>query len=175
MLCPHTAQKNKGFTLIELLIVISIISLVTGLVVPLFTRYSESQSLRQAQEKLKSDLRTAQNNAMTGANSTTVEYWGIKFTDDGTSYALFNSNTNSDCAAADIVIVRPSMGLIQAGIQTKLTTTPVCVWFSELTGERTGPSSISIGYPGATGTECRRIDLSPVGLITAVEGLQICP
>lgn len=77
---------SKGFTLIELLVVISIISIIGGGIIPSFSKYIKDQNLKQAQEQLKSDLRTIQNKALTGASSNEeipegsgnrVRYWGV--------------------------------------------------------------------------------------------------
>ena len=56
----------KGFTLIELLIVVTIMAVLTGALIPSFSKYIDNQNVRQALEQVKDDLRNTQNNALTG-------------------------------------------------------------------------------------------------------------
>jgi len=79
-------NHSKGFTLIELLVVMSIIAILGGSIIPSFSTYLKDQNLKQAQEQLKSDLRTIQNKALTGASSNEeipedsgnrARYWGV--------------------------------------------------------------------------------------------------
>lgn len=46
--------------------VVSIIAIIGGGIIPSFSQYLNDQNLKQAQEQLKSDLRTIQNKALTG-------------------------------------------------------------------------------------------------------------
>lgn len=166
-----SARNHNGFTLIEMLIAISIIALLTGILVPSFTRYSKTQNLRQAREKLKSDLRTAQNNAMTGANSTTVDYWGIMFLEGSTTYSLFRSVNTSDCSAVDIV--RTTMGALPNSIETLFGVAGnQCVYFAESTGDASGTTNINVGY--SSPDECIQVDVAANGLITSSD-ITTCP
>ena len=81
-------KRSAGFTLIELLVVMSIVVIITAGIIPSFSGYIKDQNLKQAQEQLKSDLRTIQNRALTGALSDEkvgmapgqpVLYWGVFF------------------------------------------------------------------------------------------------
>ena len=63
---------SKGFTLVELMIVVGILAIVSGIMIPSFSTYTRNQTLKQAQENLKSDLRSAQNKALTGTGSDTL-------------------------------------------------------------------------------------------------------
>src|SRR3989339_1397940 len=105
MSCPIN-NRSSGFTLIELLIVVTIIVLVTGAAIPSFAGYVRNQTIIQATEQLKSDLRTAQNKAMTGASSTELisgnpaRFWGVRFSsgasDTGSNtYDYFISDVNT--------------------------------------------------------------------------------
>ena len=95
-------KYSKGFTLIELLVVISIIAIIGGGIIPSFSKYTKDQNLKQAQEQLKSDLRTIQNKALTGAMSNTpiggvrIKYWGVSLTDGSESVNYFIS-TDTTC------------------------------------------------------------------------------
>lgn len=96
-------KYSKGFTLIELLVSMSIIAIISGGIVPTFTSYVKNQNLKQAQEQLKSDLRTVQNRALTGAlsnytfdNGSLAQYWGVSFpSGSGSSMTVFISNSDS--------------------------------------------------------------------------------
>lgn len=75
------SARSEGFTLIELLIVISLIIILSASMIPRFTGYMDSQNLRQAQEQVKSDLRSAAVRALSGvgAQNTNLAYWGVLF------------------------------------------------------------------------------------------------
>ena len=81
-----SAQKLEGFTLIELLIVVSIITILSGVMLPGFSNYISGQSRRQAIEQVEDDLRTLENKALAGdsvldvlPNGLQPLYWGGRF------------------------------------------------------------------------------------------------
>ena len=156
--------NQSGITVVELLVVVSIIAVLSGILVPSFTRYSESQNLRQAREKIKSDLRTAQNNAMTGSLSTTVDYWGVKFTNNNGTYSLFNS-TNTTCSSVNIVSTFAPLagGVVLRGNYPN----GGCVFFSENIGDAffSDTSEIMVGYSGSSGNSCLGLTVNSAGLI----------
>ena len=102
-------KNSRGFTIIELLVTMSIITIIAGGIIPTFSSYIKNQNLKQAQEQLKSDLRTVQNRALTGALSNEdipngsgnlVKYWGVLFpSESGASMSVFVS-TNETCNIA---------------------------------------------------------------------------
>ncbi len=95
-------NHSKGFTLIELLVVMSIIAILGGGIIPSFSRYLRDQNLKQAQEQLKSDLRTIQNKALTGAssneeiNGVRARYWGV-YLQSGSETVNYFISTNTTC------------------------------------------------------------------------------
>lgn len=102
---------NKGFTLVELMIVVGILAIVSGIMIPSFSTYTRNQTLKQAQENLKSDLRSAQNKALTGTGSDTlingnpVLYWAIYFTDatgSDTTYRFYLTTSGSCTAGVEL-------------------------------------------------------------------------
>jgi prepilin-type N-terminal cleavage/methylation domain-containing protein len=94
---------RPAFTLTELLIVVAIIVIITGGLMPAFSTYLRGQKVKQAQETLKSDIRTVQNKALTGALSNmdlggeNPQYWGVTFTSGSSEYVPFVSVDTDSC------------------------------------------------------------------------------
>jgi len=96
MILPSKNQQ-KAFTLIELLMVVSIMTIVAGITIPSFTGYMKNQTLKNAQEQFKSDLRSIQNMALTGSKYDTnvtggpAKYWVMKWSTNAstTSYKSY--------------------------------------------------------------------------------------
>lgn len=96
---PIKPAHNRGFTLVELLIAITIMLIMAGAMIPSFSGYLKSQTLKQSQEKLKSDIRSIQNKALTGAlydktvdvggTARQVTHWGIRFNNGSSTYNYF--------------------------------------------------------------------------------------
>lgn len=92
---------SGGFTLIELLIVITIFVLVGSIITAAYLNFERSERLRNAALTLKSDIRFAQNNAVSGVkigdevppagcpDASTLVGWYVKVTAPGnTSYSI---------------------------------------------------------------------------------------
>lgn len=97
-------SHRNGFTLIELMVVVGILALVSGIMIPSFSNYTRNQSLKQAQENFKSDLRSIQNRALTGTGSdktygTTPPlpalYWAISYSEGASSYSVYLTHRNN--------------------------------------------------------------------------------
>ena len=96
---PYKSAQHEGFTLVELIMVVTIMVLMAGAMIPSFTSYLKSQTLKQAQERVKSDLRSIQNKALTGAlydktvdvagTPQSVTHWGVRFTTNSPTYSYF--------------------------------------------------------------------------------------
>ncbi|GIW69670.1 MAG: hypothetical protein KatS3mg101_0417 [Patescibacteria group bacterium] len=94
MQLPH--GYRYGFTLIELMVVVGILALVSGIMIPSFSNYTRNQSLKEAQENFKSDLRSIQNMALTGMGSDRTDsagryarYWGVSYASGAFSYSVY--------------------------------------------------------------------------------------
>src|SRR3989338_209192 len=59
-------QRRHGFTLIELLIVISIFGLTASLITASYLTFERNQRLKAAAQKIKTDVRFTQNEALSG-------------------------------------------------------------------------------------------------------------
>jgi prepilin-type N-terminal cleavage/methylation domain-containing protein len=104
MILP-SKNLSKAFTLIELLMVVSILTIVAGITIPSFTGYMKNQTLKNAQEQFKSDLRSIQNLALTGSKYDTnvsgspAKYWVMKWATNSSS-SSYKSYLVSDFGAA---------------------------------------------------------------------------
>lgn len=74
--CKKYTYCQAGFTLIELLVVISIMSLLSTLVLANHHNSQKKYALSQATQQLISDLRKAQNMAMSGVDIEIGQYYG---------------------------------------------------------------------------------------------------
>lgn len=180
------AAQDSGFTLVELLIAVSLISIMTGVMLPGFSNYIEGQNIRQAQEQVKNDLRSAQNKALTGVRATEVgvEYWGIRFNDNSENYTTFSTATVTDCENMNNTRTSEKMmgdAIIRNGDK--------CVLFSIRNGDTffiNGTSGaavscndgdanscmVSVGASGDSGNECFGVKVNSVGLIRKVSDVQ---
>ena len=160
---------DVGFTLIEVIIVVSIISLLTAGLIPSFSNYTKSQTLKQAQEKVVSDLANVQNRALAGEQGASVvgtKYWGIRFVDGSNEYEVF-AQTTTTCPSTTPYIQRTET--LDGNVEIDVSVTG-CVFFSTANGDQSGLGSISIKETG--GSTCRKIDINSAGLITKA---QTCP
>jgi len=162
-------SAQVGFTLIELLISVTIITIITAGIVPAFSNYIRNQNLKQAQEQLKSDLRTVQNKALTGALSdqtvggsgSLMKYWVIKFVNDSNIYSYFIAAVNTTCP--NIPPNNQGNGSFTSII--KVQSSGGCLFFSVDDGGISGLSSpIVIGYSAEAKDE-RSVKFNPSGLI----------
>jgi len=181
------AQVSKGFTLIELLIVISVITIITGAVVPSFNTYVDNQNVKQAQETVKDDLRSIQNKALNGEQAQTelgpssdekVAFWGVEFTQGSASYDYFISVNTSTCGAAgDDRRQEVSSSIILPG-GSVVRSPSGCVFFSYENGDITETLTgtvITVGPDNGEDDVCRRISVSTNGLIQAETGVLCAP
>lgn len=177
-----SAQAVHGFTLIELLIVVSLITIITGAVVPSFNNYIDNQNVKQAQEALKDDLRTIQNKALNGELAQTelgpgsdekVEYWGVEFTQNAPDYDYFISVNTSTCGApGDSRRQDVTTSELLPGASVVRSPTG-CVFFSFANGDITDTltnATVTVGPLGGGANSCRRVSVTANGLIQAGTG-----
>lgn len=158
------SSAQQGFTLLELLISISIIAVISGSLIPGFSTYSRNQNLRQAQEQVKSDLRTVQNFALTGTESAdNLEFWGLSFIQGSGRYEFFTAQTASDCVGDPGYTSYKQSEILPAGIVVR--SASECVYFRFSDGGSPADDSVRIGYPSPA-TDCADVNIDSGGLIT---------
>jgi type II secretory pathway pseudopilin PulG len=75
--CRPLPGRRTGFSLLETLIVFSILGIVFVVALPSYTRYASTQRARAAADVLASDLRVAQQEAMTRRGAISVAFFAV--------------------------------------------------------------------------------------------------
>jgi prepilin-type N-terminal cleavage/methylation domain-containing protein len=174
-----------GFTLIELMVVIGLVAILSGAILPNFSTYINNQNRKQAQEQVKSDLRTIQNRALTGVGYTSTDtHWGIYFGVGSSTYSFLKivgpiKDASTCIASTEKSNILPANHVIRT-IPDPLNTNAFCVFFSFDNGDMTwvtddgsvktdcatnGPSPCNIYIGTPTGTTCSLVGLNSAGLI----------
>lgn len=174
----HLSKHSQGFTLIELLITIVIISILSVGIVPSFTGYIRNQNLRQAQEQLKSDLRSVQNKALTGSLSDQIvggarmRFWGIKFLMNSNIYHFFISSINTTCPTTYSAGQYQRSAKFDQNITIRSSNSPSgsCMFFSVDNGDITvlgagSASPIILGYGSTSAVNSRRVHFNSSGIV----------
>lgn len=88
--CRPLPGRTTGFSLLETLIVLSILGVMFAIALPSYTRYASTQRARASAHVLASDLRTAQQEAMTRRNAISVAFFAADSSCSGSppSYVL---------------------------------------------------------------------------------------
>lgn len=75
-------MQKRGFTIIELLIAMSIMALLFGIGAAKYVSFNQGQIIKQAAQKLRSDLRVGVNKAITGEKNGcgTLDGYQVSFT-----------------------------------------------------------------------------------------------
>ena len=155
---------KNAFTLIELMIVISVMTILTGAMIPSFAAYIRNQNMKQATEQIKNDLRTIQNNALTdslpsGINLTSPMYWGVFFDSGTPDYYYFVSTTNTSCDPGDVDINPDKKFTLPNSI---VSMSDYCLFFDFADGDINGTDYIAI--TDNKGTSC--VKVNTVGLVS---------
>ncbi len=99
-------KKESGATLLELLVVMFILSLLSTIVLVGYRSGQKNYTLSQDTQKLASDLREAQNKALSGVDITGNYYgYGLYVADNATSYIIYGDvNGDSSYQGGDTTI-----------------------------------------------------------------------
>ena len=169
-------KYSNGFTLVEIIIVVSIIAIISGGIVPSFFRYIDNQNLKQAKEQLKSDLRTVQNRALTGALSDyvfyvggkkePVRYWAVYFQNNNGTYYAYITSRNSVCPPS------PSSNQATYNLPNNMKyygVSNLCLFFSIKNGDISKTPSSAVDYieikPSASSGSSEKVYFNSAGLI----------
>ncbi|NMB70344.1 prepilin-type N-terminal cleavage/methylation domain-containing protein [candidate division WWE3 bacterium] len=180
---PLKSAQNYGFTLVELLLVITIMLIMAGAMIPSFNGYLKNQSLKQAQERLKSDLRSVQNKALTGALydrtvlvgavQQPVTHWGVRFNNNSRRYDFFIARaTNAAQFAtecANYALADRFQNFEELPEEMIFKSPTGCLYFSFLNGgisTSVTTSPVYFGYSASNAAgNCRSMQFNPSGLV----------
>lgn len=156
---------KNAFTMIELLVVVSIMTILTGAMIPSFASYIRDQNIKQALEQVKSDLRTVQNNALTdsvpnGIPLTSPLYWGVFFDAGTPNYYYFVTSQNSSCDPGDVDINQDRKFILPKSV---VPVADYCLFFDFANGNVSGESYIAL--TDTNSISC--IKVNTVGLISS--------
>ncbi len=102
-------KKESGFSLVELLVVMFILSLLSTITLIGYRSNQDKYAIKQAVQKVASDLRRAQNMAISGVDIAGNYYgYGIYFVDDSNSYFIYgdiNNDSSYDIGDTTIEII----------------------------------------------------------------------
>lgn len=95
MMFKRRKKIESGTTLTELLVVMFILSLLSTMALVGYRDHQKKYSLSQSAQRLSSELRKAQNMAMSGVDIAGNYYgYGVYLSDDATSYLLYGDVNN---------------------------------------------------------------------------------
>lgn len=180
---PHKTALENGFTLVELLLVITIMIIMAGSMIPSFSGYLRNQNLKQTQEKVKSDLRSVQNKALTGAlydrtvlvggTPRTVTHWGVRFNNNSRRYDFFiayatnAAQFNSECS--NYLAADRFQNFEQLPEDMVFKSPSGCLFFSFLNGGTSTSvttSPVYFGYAASNASgSCRNLMFNTSGLV----------
>lgn len=132
-----SAKALRAFTLIELLVVVAIIGLLAGIGIPALNAFNRRQTLTQATKNLKTDLRAARSQAISGVDG---KRWGVHLVLSSNNYELFSVTGSApggfayDNASEKQQKALPSGVTISAILVGVASPSPANVIFDRLTG-----------------------------------------
>lgn len=165
--------SHAGFTLIELIVVVVIIITLTGLGIAGYNAFNQRQTLKAAAEEIKSNLRDAQNRALSGEKDCTVCRQGATCGDNDDlvlNHWLFN------ITGATTYTISGNCGGLPFGsksftLATGLSFNPtgIEIYFKPLAQGITNPSTVIITISQSSSGHTITITVSPSGEITIGE------
>lgn len=112
-------NKQKGFTLIELMVTISLISIVSVILFSSYRGSGQKKSLEAAAQKVMSDLRELQSNAISNKEYGGAVYcgWGMEYIDSDT-YTYYVGGTSGVQDCDDVAVDRDYQGAQDTLVET---------------------------------------------------------
>lgn len=175
------APLSPSFTLFELIIVITMVVILSAAILPSFSNYINDQNVRQAGEQVRSDIRSAQNKALTGGASdelingvTKPLYWVIRFVDDTSTYHFYTAATQDMCSSptsSNSIDQGPSTSLPGNSV-IALSSSPTCVFINFANGGAISQQNIYL--KSSSSQLCVRVTIETSGLVTLTQG-GTCP
>lgn len=154
-------QSKAGFTLIELIVVAAIIVTLTGLGIAGYNSFNQKQILKQSAEEVKSNLRDAQNRALSGekvypdCDNRVLNYWVFTIT-SATEYKIEGSCDSSTFGSKSFTLPN---GLT-------FTTTGINIYFKPLAHGTTNSTTVTITLSQSSSGNTISLTVSPSGEIT---------
>lgn len=162
----HTKKNvlGKGFTLIELIVVVVIIITLTGFGIAGYNNFNQRQTLKQAAEEVKSNLRDAQNRALSGEKGSDLITCGAN---DVLNYWLFSitgATTYTISGSCGALVFGSKSFTLSTGLT--LSSTDNNIYFKPLARGITNPSTVTITITQTSSGKSINITISPTGEIT---------
>ncbi len=148
-------RTHRAFSLIELVIVISIITLLAGLIMSGLSMYRKSEALNKDAEKIVGILNDAKSRTLASHNSS---QYGVHFA--STTITLFTGTTYTSSSATNLVYPLTASDIIS---NVSLTGGGLDIVFIRLTGETSQNGTITLSSP--TTAKTRTVTIFKTGLI----------
>lgn len=155
-------MMKRGFTLVETLLIMGIFAILASLGSINFFSTINQTNVGVTIDVLVADLRTAQNNAMSGKTVSGVAHpsWGIKFFEN--RYIIFAGPTYIEDAPGNYEV------LIPEGVSLSTSFDSAQILFSKESGEVVSYNSSNDTITLTIGTTTKTIELNQLGAITNI-------
>lgn len=127
--------RVEGFTLIEMIVAVTLMMVLLGLTISGYTSYNSKQNIKQAALTLKSNLRTARTNAMSGKKplecteeGETLAGYEVSFT--VSSYTITPQCSSTDPVTEGVVHVQLPPGIVFSEVPSPFMYSPLTQGFS---------------------------------------------
>jgi len=124
--------EERGFTLIEVMIVIVIIAIMTGVAVPAFSDWRQSQALRSASQSLLSHMKQARVLAISENRNVSISFTSTSYT--------FDADTTGTCGPCKAQMI--PLGQFSGSLSLTPTTTRT---FSSRGTSNSGSVTLTVG------------------------------
>lgn len=157
-------QKNQGFSLIEIIVVMSIFSILIGIVTTNLLNSKQKASLNTSTTLLVADITNQQLNAMMGENEVgSITNKGIYF--EPTRYILFKGDQYSATDSSNFVVT-----LDEPQQFANITFPNATLLFASISGEviNFATATSTIGFKNVVSNEQKTLQINRYGVITQI-------